>query len=88
MLPVAPNRPAHPEIPMDSFFGIPMSDKPHEILVKEEMGLRFSLETKLNLASTEDCLKSNDWDWDLAMADFLRVKAQGKIGPHQLLQLP
>jgi len=79
VIPVAPDRPPHPEIPADSFFAIQTPDKPLEIFQKEEMGLRFSLESSLTIARTEEILKVNGWDYDRAMAQFLDFRARNLI---------
>ncbi|KIX99044.1 uncharacterized protein Z520_05505 [Fonsecaea multimorphosa CBS 102226] len=78
-VPVAAGRLPHPEIPADSLFGVPQADKPAEILEREKMGLQFSFETKLRLAAVEECLAANNWDYALAMKNFMDLKAQGAI---------
>ncbi|KAH0842128.1 hypothetical protein AYO21_00242 [Fonsecaea monophora] len=78
-VPVVAGRLPHPEIPADSLFGVPQADKPAEILEREKMGLQFSFETKLRLAAVEECLTANNWDYALAMKNFLELKAQGAI---------
>ncbi|KIW92192.1 uncharacterized protein Z519_07176 [Cladophialophora bantiana CBS 173.52] len=79
VVPVPAGRPQHPEIPADSLFGVPQADKPAEILEREKMGLQFSFETKLRLAAVEECLAANNWNYALAMKNFMELKAQGAI---------
>lgn len=85
ILNVAPNRPLHPEIPLDSYFAVATPDKPHEILRCEEMGLRLSLATKLTMASTEEVLKVNNWDYEKALQHVEMLKAQGQIPADRFL---
>ncbi|KIW17081.1 hypothetical protein PV08_04272 [Exophiala spinifera] len=70
---------AHPEFPPGSTFGIATPDKPAEVLLKEQMGLQFSFETKLKMQWVENCLSANNWDYQTAMANFAQLKAQGQI---------
>ncbi|KIW22877.1 uncharacterized protein PV07_11127 [Cladophialophora immunda] len=78
-VPAPAGRLPHPEIPADSLFGVPQADKPAEILEREKMGLQFSFETKLRLAAVEECLAANNWNYALAMKNFMELKAQGAI---------
>ncbi|EXJ87042.1 hypothetical protein A1O3_03999 [Capronia epimyces CBS 606.96] len=71
--------PLHPELPPGSTFGVAQPDKPAEVLLREQMGLQFSFETRLKLQWVENCLTANNWDYALAMANFSQLKAQGQI---------
>jgi hypothetical protein len=86
VVPVAPARPHHPQIPLDSYFAIETPDKSAEILEKERMGLRFSLETGLTIARTEEALRANDWNYQLAMANFEALRNAGQIAPDNYFQ--
>ncbi|KAK6379707.1 nuclear mRNA export, poly(A)+RNA binding protein [Exophiala oligosperma] len=70
---------AHPEFPPGSTFGVATPDKPADVLLKEQMGLQFSFETKLKMQWVENCLSANNWDYQTAMANFAQLKAQGQI---------
>lgn len=69
----------HPEFPEDSMFGLPEPGKGEEQLQKEQIGLRFSFDTKLNMAMTEQCLVANNWDYDLAKVNLGVLMQQGAI---------
>ncbi|KAK5197012.1 nuclear mRNA export, poly(A)+RNA binding protein [Exophiala xenobiotica] len=69
----------HPEFPPGSTFGIATPEKPADVLLKEQMGLQFSFETKLKMQWVENCLTANNWDYQTAMANFAQLKAQGQI---------
>lgn len=71
--------PLHPELPPGSTFGLPLPDKPAEVLLREQMGLQFSFETKLKMQWVENCLSANNWDYAAAMANFTELRAQGQI---------
>ncbi|KAL6249026.1 nuclear mRNA export, poly(A)+RNA binding protein [Rhinocladiella similis] len=70
---------AHPEFPPGSTFGLATPDKPADVLLKEQMGLQFSFETKLKMQWVENCLSANNWDYQTAMVNFAQLKAQGQI---------
>ncbi|KIW56230.1 hypothetical protein PV05_04905 [Exophiala xenobiotica] len=70
---------AHPEFPPGSTFGLATPDKPADVLLKEQMGLQFSFDTKLKMQWVENCLSANNWDYQTAMANFAQLKAQGQI---------
>ncbi|ETI26326.1 hypothetical protein G647_03103 [Cladophialophora carrionii CBS 160.54] len=78
-IPVDPTRPWHPEIPVDSLFAVKTPDKPQDVWEREVLGLRFSIQTKLNMASTEECLKANHWDYDKALANFSEINSKNQI---------
>lgn len=75
----APPATVHPELPANSSFGAPLPDKPDNVLLREQMGLQFSFETKLKLQWVENCLSANSWDYATAMANFTQLKNQGQI---------
>ncbi|KPI44929.1 mRNA export factor MEX67 [Cyphellophora attinorum] len=60
----------HPEFPPDSNFGLPEPGKTAEQLQMEQMGLKFSFETRLNMKMTEQCLVANGWDYDKALRNL------------------
>ena len=76
---VAPGRPPHPEIPADSLFAVETADKPKELLDIEQRGLRVSLATRLNMATTEELLKVHNWDEEKALQEFRQKHASGLI---------
>lgn len=78
--------PLHPEIPPGSTFGVAQPDKPAEVLLREQMGLQFSFETRLKLQWVENCLSANNWDYALAMANFSDLKAKGQIPQDAFLE--
>ncbi|ETN37115.1 uncharacterized protein HMPREF1541_08105 [Cyphellophora europaea CBS 101466] len=69
----------HPEFPPDSMFGLPEPGKDEATLQKEQMGLRFSFETRLNMQMTEQCLVANGWDYDRARENLGELMGQGAI---------
>ncbi|KAK4936161.1 nuclear mRNA export, poly(A)+RNA binding protein [Elasticomyces elasticus] len=69
----------HPEFPPGSTFGLPLPDKPADVLLREQMGLQFSFETTLKMQWVENCLSANNWDYTAAMANFTDLKEQGQI---------
>ena len=69
----------HPEFPADSMFGLPEPGKSAEQLQKEQMGLRFSFETKLKMQMTEQCLVANEWNYDLALKNLGELVDGGGI---------
>ncbi|KAI1626976.1 hypothetical protein EDD37DRAFT_621045 [Exophiala viscosa] len=69
----------HPEFPPGSTFGLPLPDKPADVLLREQMGLQFSFETKLKMQWVENCLSANNWDYAAAMANFTELRTQGQI---------
>ncbi|KAG9796125.1 hypothetical protein KCU88_g104, partial [Aureobasidium melanogenum] len=76
----APVQPVvHPELPPGSTFGVATPDKAADVLLKEQMGLQFSFETRLKLQWVENCLSANNWDYPTAMANFMQLKEQGQI---------
>ena len=85
VLNLAPLREYHPEIPADSLFAMPTLDKPSRLLQVEIMGLRISRATGLNLVTTEELLKSNDWDEVRARQEFGRMFAAGQIPADRLI---
>lgn len=69
----------HPEFPPGDLFGQPVPGKPEEQLVKEQLGLRFSYETRLKMKWVEECLVVNNWNYDLAMADLNNALSSGNV---------
>lgn len=69
----------HPEFPPGSTFGLPVEGKSEEQVIKEQMGLKFSYETHLKIALTEECLTANNWDYDKAMIHLNNLFSAGSI---------
>lgn len=69
----------HPEFPPDSMFGLPEPGKGEEQLQKEQMGLKFSFETRLNMNMTEQCLVANGWDYDKAVKNLGELVERGDV---------
>ncbi|KIX02745.1 uncharacterized protein Z518_08687 [Rhinocladiella mackenziei CBS 650.93] len=76
----------HPEFPPGSSFGLPQADKPAEVLLREQMGLQFSFETKLKMQWVENCLSANNWDYATALANFNNLQNQGQIPPDAYIE--
>jgi nuclear RNA export factor len=70
---------SHPEFPDGSTFGVPQPGKSEEVLVKEQMGLRFSFETRLKMAWVEQCLSANGFDYDKAIRNLQELVEQGNV---------
>lgn len=69
----------HPEFEEGSMFGLPEPGKSEEMLLKEQMGLRFSFETRLNIKMTEMCLAANDFDYERAKANLVELVEAGSV---------
>lgn len=78
----------HPEFAPDSMFGLPEPGKSPEVLQKEQIGLKFSLETRLNMTTTEQCLVANDWDYDRAMRNLEELFQSGSVGAELFWGVP
>jgi TAP C-terminal domain len=70
---------SHPEFPEGSTFGLPQPGKADDILVKEQMGLRFSFETRLKMQWVEQCLSANNFDYDKAMRNLQELSEAGQV---------
>ena len=70
---------SHPEFPEGSTFGVPQPGKAEDVLVKEQMGLRFSFETRLKMVWVEQCLSANNFDYDKAMRNLQELVEQGGL---------
>ncbi len=70
---------AHPEFPEGSTFGLPQPDKTEDVLAKEQMGLRFSFETRLKMVWVEQCLSANNFDYDKAMRNLQELVEKGEV---------
>lgn len=70
---------SHPEFPEGSTFGLPTPGKPGDLLMMEQMGLKFSYETGLKMNWVEQCLKANNFDYDKALADLNGAMQSGSI---------
>lgn len=75
----------HPEFEEGSMFALPAPGKDAETLQKEQMGLRFSFETRLNMNMTEQCLVANGWDYDKAKENLGVLVEQGAVGAENFL---
>jgi hypothetical protein len=70
---------SHPEFPEGSTFGLPQPGKSEEVLLKEQMGLRFSFETRLKMSWVEQCLGANNFDYDKAMLNLQQLVEAGEV---------
>jgi len=70
----------HPEFPQGSTFGLPTAGKPENLLMMEQMGLKFSYETGLKMSWVEQCLTANNFDYDKALSD-LNIAMQNGLVP-------
>lgn len=77
----------HPEFPEGSTFGVAVPGKPQDQLVKEQMGLKFSYETRLKMSWVEQCLSANNFNYDAAIADLQRIMDAGNIPADAFLQV-
>jgi hypothetical protein len=75
----------HPDFAENSMFALPEPGKDAETLQKEQMGLRFSFETRLNMNMTEQCLVANGWDYDKAKENLGELVQQGAVGAENFL---
>lgn len=77
----------HPEFEPGSTFGLPVPGKPEDQIIKEQMGLRFSYETRLKMEWVEKCLTSNNFDYDKAMNDLNNAMSTGNVPADAFLQV-
>ena len=70
---------SHPEFPEGSTFGLPQPGKPEDVLVKEQMGLKFSFETRLKMQWVEQCLSANNFDYAKAMQNLQELVEKGEV---------
>lgn len=76
----------HPEFPPGSTFGMPMPDKPADQLLKEQMGLKFSYNTGLKMKWVEECLVTNNFDYERAMNDLNVAMSNGNVPADAFIQ--
>ncbi|RMZ84497.1 hypothetical protein DV737_g1087, partial [Chaetothyriales sp. CBS 132003] len=69
---------SHPEVDVREF-GQPRPGKSEEQLIKERMGLQFSVETHLKMRYVEMCLSANNFDYDKAMANMREMWERGEV---------
>ncbi|KAK5941199.1 nuclear mRNA export, poly(A)+RNA binding protein [Knufia obscura] len=69
----------HPEFPQGSTFGQPTIGKTEDLLMMEQMGLKFSYETGLKMQWVQECLKANNWDYDKAINDLKLTVQNGSL---------
>lgn len=77
----------HPEFEAGSTFGLPIPGKPEEQIIKEQMGLKFSYETKLKMTYVEQCLSANNFDYDQAMNALNDAYTSGNVPADAFLQV-
>ncbi|KAJ9652905.1 nuclear mRNA export, poly(A)+RNA binding protein [Neophaeococcomyces mojaviensis] len=77
----------HPEFPPGSTFGLPTPDKPEDQVIKEQMGLKFSFETRLKMKWVEQCLVANNFNYDAAMDALHTAMNDGSIPADAFLQV-
>ena len=76
--PTMPGITTHPEVDLTTF-AQPLPGKPEEQLMKERMGLQFSVETHLKMQYVEMCLAANGFNYDLAMKNLRELFEQGQV---------
>ncbi|RMD39618.1 hypothetical protein DV735_g5520, partial [Chaetothyriales sp. CBS 134920] len=69
---------SHPEVDVREF-GQPRPGKSEEQVIKERMGLQFSVETHLKMYYVELCLAANNFDYDKAMANIREMWERGEV---------
>ncbi|RMZ85317.1 hypothetical protein DV738_g61, partial [Chaetothyriales sp. CBS 135597] len=69
---------SHPEVDVREF-GQPQPGKSEEQVIKERMGLQFSVETHLKMYYVELCLAANNFDYDKAMANIREMWERGEV---------
>ncbi|RMZ89618.1 hypothetical protein DV736_g3147, partial [Chaetothyriales sp. CBS 134916] len=69
---------SHPEVDVREF-GQPRPGKSEEQMIKERMGLQFSVETHLKMRYVEMCLSANNFDYDKAMANMRDMWERGEV---------
>lgn len=77
----------HPEFGPGSTFGLPAPGKPDEIVLKEQMGLKFSYETGLKMQFVEEILGVNGFDYDKALNQFMEYANNGQIPADAFVQV-
>lgn len=78
---------SHPEFPEGSTFGVPQPGKTEDVLMKEQMGLRFSFETRLKMQWVEQCLSANGFDYDKAMRNLQELVEAGNVPAEAFLSV-
>ena len=78
---------SHPEFPEGSTFGLPQPGKAEDVLVKEQMGLKFSFETRLKMQWVEQCLSANNFDYDKAMQNLQELVGKGEVPAEAFLSV-
>lgn len=76
----------HPEFPQGSTFGLPTPGKPEDLLMMEQLGLKFSYETGLKMSWVEECLKANNFDYDKALSDLNTAMQNGMVPADAFIQ--
>lgn len=77
----------HPEFEPGSTFGLPVPGKPEDQVIKEQMGLKFSYETRLKMTYVEQCLTANQFDYDKAMNALNDAYTSGNVPADAFLQV-
>lgn len=77
----------HPEFGPGSTFGLPAPGKPDEVVLKEQMGLKFSYETGLKMQFVEEILGVNGFDYDKAMNQFMEYANSGQVPADAFVQV-
>lgn len=77
----------HPEFQPGDTFGLPVPGKPEEQVMKEQLGLKFSYETRLKMTFVEQCLTANQFDYDKAMNVLNDAIAAGNVPADAFLQV-
>lgn len=77
----------HPEFEPGSTFGLPTPEKTQDQVMKEQMGLKFSYETKLKMTYVEKCLTAMNFDYDRAMNALNDEYTSGNVPADAFLQV-
>jgi len=77
----------HPEFPQGSTFGLPTPDKPEDQVIKEQLGLKFSFETRLKMKWVEECLVAYNFDYNAAMDALQNAINEGTVTADAFLQV-
>lgn len=86
-LEILPNAP-HPDIEPGSDYGQPAPNKPADIVMKEQMALRFSYETRLKLEHTTELLVMCAFDYQKSLETLDLYMRTNQVGKDHFLWQP
>eukprot|EP01112_Ceratiomyxa_fruticulosa_P012465 TRINITY_DN3453_c0_g1_i4.p1 TRINITY_DN3453_c0_g1~~TRINITY_DN3453_c0_g1_i4.p1 ORF type:complete len:564 (+),score=108.41 TRINITY_DN3453_c0_g1_i4:333-2024(+) len=64
----------------------PIPVTPNNILIQQQMVIRFSEQTGMNLTFSEQCLTSNQWDYDKSLINFNELKLANSVPPEAFIK--